>query len=330
MLQNAKSVISFALPLNKEKIRTFLKKENRVDHELDNIQTNVDAYLMGNDIADMLIKRGYESKVIFPNFKYRTDVPGWQMKMHPELSLRFIAVRSGVASFGWSGNVGLKGYGATIILGGLVTSAELQSTSPIPEEDSFCNQCKLCQNVCSFRMFDGSEREKISIGEYEFEYAKRNNIMRCQIVCGGLSGLDKRGQWSTWSPGRFPYPEDDSQVRKIFRYTILNSHKRPKDQEYDNNFDISQIEGEIKVTDVNTGGDLSKEMLRTIKLTCGNCQLICWGDPKETKKNFQLLKNSGCVIQYPNGEIKVLPPEEALDTFQSFPKKHRKLYYKEF
>jgi len=38
-------------------------------------------------------------------------------------------------------------------------------------------------------------------------------------------------------------------------------------------------------------------MLKTTKLTCGNYQLICWGDPKLTKENYQILTNSGCVIQ---------------------------------
>ena len=70
-------------------------------------------------------------------------------------------------------------------------------------------------------------------------------------------------------------------------------------------------------------------MLKTTKLTCGNCQLICWGDPKLTKENYQLLTNSGCVIQKENGEILVLPPDGAEKTFRTMDSKHQKLYFRE-
>jgi len=45
--------------------------------------------------------------------------------MPPILSHRYIAACSGVGSFGWSGNVGIKGYGTIVELGTVVTSAEL-------------------------------------------------------------------------------------------------------------------------------------------------------------------------------------------------------------
>ena len=46
-----------------------------------------------------------------------------------------MAVRAGVGSFGWSGNVGLKGVGTAIILCTTVTSADLAPTAPEPEEE---------------------------------------------------------------------------------------------------------------------------------------------------------------------------------------------------
>ncbi|MBD3197715.1 MAG: epoxyqueuosine reductase, partial [Candidatus Lokiarchaeota archaeon] len=240
-MPKAKSAILFALPLNKEKIRAFLRKDlpnGRIDHEIDNIQVNVDAYNLGKEVVKFLKNKSHKSNVIFPNFKYRTNVQGWQMKMYPELSLRYLAVRSGVGTFGWSGNVGIKGYGSIIILGGVVTSAELEPTDPIPSEEGFCNKCKLCTKVCAFRMFSDKQTEEINIGDHNSSYAERRNVMRCQIVCGGLSGLDKEGTWSTWSPGRFPYPETDKQVRRIFSYSLINTPKRPSGSDYNNNFDI--------------------------------------------------------------------------------------------
>ena len=65
---------------------------------------------------------------------------------------------------------------------------------------------------------------------------------------------------------------------------------------------------------------------KNIRLTCGMCQKICFGNAKETRKNFELLVSSGCVLQNPAGEILVLPPEEAQKVFDEFPRKHRKLY----
>ena len=55
--------------------------------------------------------------------------------------------------------------------------------------------------------------------------------------------------------------------------------------------------------------------LKNVTLTCGNCQLICWGDPKETAENYRLLTNSGCAVQKKNGELVILPAEEARELF---------------
>jgi hypothetical protein len=68
----------------------------------------------------------------------------------------------------------------------------------------------------------------------------------------------------------------------------------------------------------------------TIQLTCGNCNLICWGDPAETAKNYKILKNSGCVIQKEDGEIAVLPPEKAKEEFEKMSPKHKRLYAKDY
>jgi len=63
-----------------------------------------------------------------------------------------------------------------------------------------------------------------------------------------------------------------------------------------------------------------------LHLTCGLCQSVCFGDPKETAEAYKMLTNAGCVIQTPGGDILALAPEEAEKKFNSFPRKHRRLY----
>lgn len=64
----------------------------------------------------------------------------------------------------------------------------------------------------------------------------------------------------------------------------------------------------------------------SLHLTCGNCQIICWGDKEETRENYRLLKSSGCVIQRENGDVEVLPAKEASTEFDAMDPAHKKLY----
>jgi epoxyqueuosine reductase len=52
--------------------------------------------------------------------------------MLPDLSHRYLAVRSGVGWFGFSGNLITPQSGATGILASCVTTAELEPTAPLP------------------------------------------------------------------------------------------------------------------------------------------------------------------------------------------------------
>lgn len=314
-LPEAQSAIGFAIPLNKDLTRPYLGKElpnARADYEVDNIAVNIKAFRMSKHISDFLREKGYKAEALIPNNYYRQDVPGWQASLPPELSLRYLAVRSGVASFGWSGNVGIKDWGTSIILGGIVTDAKLDPTDPVPPEESFCNKCKLCTRVCAFKMFSDKEETKVTLGGYTFTYAKRGNKCRCMLVCGGSTGLEKNKKWSTWSPGRFDYPEDDYEVNRLMTLALTHQAKRPLIKDHSKGYLPASY------------GDKGR-----IQLTCGNCQSICWGDPVETAKNYKLLRNSGCVIQKEDGELIVLPTEKAKEEFEKMGKRKR-LYYKDY
>jgi epoxyqueuosine reductase QueG len=315
-LPEAKSAIGFAIPLNRNFTRPYLGKElpnARADYEEDNIAINIKAWRMSKQVRDFLRDKRYKAEALLPNNKYREDVPGWQASLPPELSLRYLVVRSGVASFGWSGNVGIKDYGTSIIVGGIVTDAKLEPTDPLPPEESFCNKCKLCTKVCAFKMFSDKEETSITIGGYTFTYAKRINKSRCLLVCGGSTGLEPNGKWSTWSPGRYNYPEDDYEVNRLMSLALTHQKKRPLINDHSKGYNPASY-GNVGV----------------VQLTCGNCQSICWGNPSETAKNYKILINSGCVIQKENGELMVLPPEKAKEAFEKLNPHHKRLYYKEY
>ena len=332
LLPEAESAICWAVPLNRSLIRPFLSKahpEARAEHEKDNIRVNVKVTKMSMDLAEMLKEKGYKAKGLVANNKYREDMPGWKATLPPELSIRYVCVRSGVASFGWSGNVGIKGYGTTIIIGATVTSAKLQPTDPIPPEEEFCTKCKLCVKSCAFRMFSEDEALEVTLGGKTFSYSKRINKFRCILTCGGFNGLDKMGKWSTWSPGRFEYPENDAEVQKLMPIAMVSHSKRPMIKDGSKGYVPSAFSGKFSDDQLDIAED-RKSTKGVIQLTCGNCALICWGDPKETAENYKLLTNSGCVIQKEDGEIVALPPDKAQEEFDKMDPKLKRRYTKDY
>jgi len=305
-LPGARSAISFALPFNRDHIRAFLAKQDRSAHEADNLSTNIRSGDISWQLSEMLKKEGRRARRIAANTKYRTELEGWQLTLHPDLSHRYIAARSGVGSFGWSGNVGIKGLGTAIILGATVTDAELMPTDPLPEDQGFCDKCKLCVSACAVEMFANNQETEITLGGVTFKHAARRNTILCQFCCGGFTGLAKSGKWSTWSPGRFKVPDDPDQLFKEFLRAVDLYAKRPP---LPGGYDHPALKG-------------AKQYM-----TCGNCQISCFGDKKETAKNLKLLHNSGCVLQKPDGTLYARSAEEAGREFASLDPEHKKLYY---
>lgn len=306
-METARSAVSFALPMDKDAIRLFLSKKERGPHEHDNLSTNLRSKELSWELAVMLKEEGHVSKGCAANLKYRTELPNWQMQLYPDISHRYMAVRSGVGSYGWSGNVGVKGYGTAVILGTLVTEAELDPTPPETEEESFCDNCKLCAKACASEMMDNEKDMETVIGGETFKHSARKHYSLCHFVCGGFTGLHKSKKWSTWSPGRFSLPDykdGEALGAEFFRAVGLYS-KRPK----------------------MPGGYTNPALAReAVYMTCGNCQIACFGDKKETAKNLKLLHKSGCVLQRPDGSLYALPHEEAQIVFEEMNPEQKKLY----
>jgi epoxyqueuosine reductase QueG len=304
ILPEAKSALTFALPLNPKYIRIFLAKEERLSHERDNLQVNILATGLAAHIAKHLEQRGFPSRGVVSNEAYRDEKPWGRIGMNPDLSHRYLAVRSGVGWFGFSGNVITPEYGAAVILGTCVTAAELEPTVPLPAEENYCDGCRLCLASCCSGLMDPGKRSTVAMGGWEFTYAKRKSYLRCEFVCGGMTGLHPSGKWSTWSPGRFSIPEDDGAFRDAMIRGIKAYDRRPRME----------------------GGFPHLLMRSNLYLTCGNCQLLCRPTLAERKENFRILTSSGVVVQKSDGALQKVTPAEAESYLSGIDEERRSLY----
>jgi epoxyqueuosine reductase len=305
VLPEAKSAITFSLPLNQDHIEPYLQKKDRRSYEKDNIRTNTLATGISFEIASYLSQKGFPSVGLTANLVYRTDTPNGAFDEKPPISHRYLAVRAGIGYFGLSGNVITNKHGAAIILGSLVTSAELIPTDPLQPDDNYCDGCRLCMASCAAGYMNPDETTVISLGGIDFPYAKHKNHSRCDYVCGGFTGLHTSGKWSTWSPARFPIPEKDEDFLPAIITAAESYKKRPKEE----------------------GGFFHFLMPgNKVELTCCNCSLVCHPSKDIRKKRYKILTTSGVVVQNPNGSREALSPEEAKKRLTAMPDDTRMLY----
>jgi epoxyqueuosine reductase len=305
VLPEAKSAVSFLVPLNQALIDPFLQKKDRLSHERDNIRTNTLASGISFEMASYLTQKGYPSVGQTANIVYRTDTPNGPFDEKPPISHRYLAVRSGIGHFGLSGNVIAREGGAAVILGSLVTAAELIPTDPLPAEDNYCDNCRLCIASCASGYMDPEETTAVKMGDLSVSYSERRHHNRCDYVCGGFTGLHKSGKWSTWSPARFPIPEKDEEFLQAIINAADQYKKRPREE----------------------GGFFHFLMPgNRVQFTCGNCTLVCHPDKEVRKKRYKMLTESGVVVQRADGSCEAFTPEEAEKRIQAMPPEQRALY----
>jgi len=305
VLPEAKSAIVFAVPLDQGFIEPFLKKEDHHSHALNNVRTNTLASGITFEVANFLTQIGHPSVPQAANFVYRTDAQHSPKSEKPCIAHRYLAVRSGVGYFGYSGNVITKEHGAAIILGSVVTVAELIPTNPLLAEDNYCDECRICGAVCASGYMSQDEKITITLGGIDFSHCKKNDHLRCDYVCGGFTGLHRSGRWSTWSPGRFPIPEKDEDFRAVIRKAAKAYVKRPKPKGGFHHFLMPGYR---------------------IENTCGNCQLVCHPDKEIRKRRHKMVVESGVVVQKPDGSREVVSPEEAKKRIANMDLESRALY----
>ena len=304
VLPEARSAVSFAVPLDASLIEPFLSKRDRLSHERDNFRTNNQVGGIALGLAKNLSQKGFPAVPVAANEVYRADAGRGAIDMHPDISLRYLAVRSGVGSFGLSGNVLHPERGAAVILGAVVTSLELLPTEPLPPEKNYCDRCRLCMALCASGMMDPEEEATVTLGGHEFKYAKRRNYLRCEYVCGGFTGLHPSGRWSTWSPGRLPVPEKDEDYLSAIVTGMKKYGRWPR----------------------MAGGHYHLLMRDPLYLTCGHCQIACHPDKEVRKRRHRMVVESGCVVQNPDGSLEAMAPEKVRERLAGMPAEVRSLY----
>jgi len=308
VLPGARSAVSFAVPLDAEKIERYLAKEDHAGHQADNFHTNFFVTGLAVGLAEYWDQKGIPSHGCAANAVYRKETPNGILDFAPDISHRYLAVRSGVGWFGYSGNVITPTHGAAVVLGSVVTTAELVPTEPLPVDEEFCRTCQLCYASCQSGLMDQDEQTTVTMGGVEFSYSKRKSYHRCDLVCGGFTGLAPNGKWSTWSPGRFPIPDSDEEFLPALIDAMDASESRPP------------IDGGFHHP--------AMPPTRKINMTCANCQLICHPDRNERKRRYKLLTRSGVVVQHEDGSLVAVTPEAAREDLAKMSPERRATYAK--
>ena len=284
----ANAVVSFAVTTGTDWIADYLGKVTRMVMRDNMHHINHEAYRIANVIANRLKEAGFKAHAIIPNGLYRPDhtfekeIPDHDIK--PPLSLRYMAVGTGIGTFGWSGNVMVPGYWSNVYLGGVLTDAPLEPDSPM--EETLCDRCLICARVCpvGFINDDPKEQVNVTIAGREYSYNRKRGDLRCVIGCGGFTGLSKDGTWSSWSTGRTILPDENDSLPELFA-TLRDAP--------------ANIAAKRNITFGKRGVlDRPKE---NIKTTCNHCITACSGPLEVRKKWMNLLFDSGVVELDPEG-----------------------------
>ena len=311
VLDQARSAVTFAVPLDEDKTRDYLSKIDRAGHQKDYTRASVIADGIAAQLASFLQQFGHPSVAVMQNLVFRNDKPGDLDHRTPPISHKYLAVRGGVGWFGFSGNVLTPDHGPNVILVSVVTAAELIPTDPLPPEDNYCDDCQACNASCPSGFFRNSKTDKVTvtIGGVDFTYTNYRDYGRCSYVCSGQTGLHASGKWSTWSPARFPIPTDDEDLAPIREEAFEAWSQRP----------------ELPGGGMQSPITYSKTQ-RDVTLTCGNCMHVCHPDPEERKRRLELLKQGGVIIQYDDGGLRAVSPEEAKEHIAAMEPERRALY----
>ena len=224
---DARSVISFAVPLGTDYIDDYLGKVTRMVFK----RVLYEKYLLVGAVANALVgllqQKGLRAESVSPNAVFRSNEEGGRGPsfLVPDFSHRYAAVASGLGTFGWSGNVMVEGHWSNVFLGSVITEAELPPDRPLDE--SLCDGCRICTRVCPLEFIQAKESQTVILGGRQYEYNAKGNHMRCGLACGGFNGRSRDGRWSSWSPLDYGFPETDGDVLAQFGRALKDPAAEP-------------------------------------------------------------------------------------------------------
>ena len=115
VMPGARSAVVFAIPLDQDLIPGYLGKVDRPALEKNNETVNSIASGVAVKLANFMTQKGHPAVPLAANDVYRDDTPKGRVDMLPPVSLRYLAVASGVGCFGLSGNVLVKEHGGGVV-----------------------------------------------------------------------------------------------------------------------------------------------------------------------------------------------------------------------
>jgi epoxyqueuosine reductase len=288
LMPSARSVISFAIPLNRDILRDYLQKKDWLSHSEDQKKNYQKLYGINDSLVNYLKSMGHDALGVAGNCVFRPE-PGAtdsteMTEFIPDFSHRYGAVAAGLGRLGWSGNLLTHEYGATVYLGTVLTSAELRS-DPICVQNP-CDRCLVCASVCPVEMISRKETVMVTIAGITEKIAKKRPNTCCWIGCSDYHGLSTHMKWSNWSPYRVdvPLPEGKPELDELcIRVQKADPQMRLKTNPYTNH----------RATTFDPDWHFSA--------ACGNCGNVCWEKREDRKENKRLLNESGVVVLNPDG-----------------------------
>lgn len=282
LLSSAKSVISFAVSLDKELSQAFIGKRNWRSHCENRKVIGQILYKIGDTLTEQLRSEGYEAINVDLNNNYRPEEAAADVtemtEFHPEFSHRYAAVAAGIGRLGWSGNLLTHEYGALVELGSVITSADLMSDTPISDNDHPCDQCRICSQVCPVGMIHPKAATQVTVAGITETISKKRPNTCCWIGCTGYEGLSTSAAWSNWSPYRLghPLPENKKELDEL---CIRLQKSDPQMQDVNNSF------GNYRKAIFDPGW-----FYYTV---CGFCRSVCVPHRADRIANLRLITHSG-------------------------------------
>lgn len=138
-LPSAKSIVSFAISLNRGAVTNLPTSRN--EYLLEFESTNAQLNSLGFKTAKLLEKKGFNSLAV-----PATASIGDAVRLRGDISQKHAAVAAGLGLFGVNNLVLTPQYGARVRFGMVVTEADLQPDQLL--EQTICSKCNKCVNAC--------------------------------------------------------------------------------------------------------------------------------------------------------------------------------------